>query len=152
VTLPEGTFIRPDENGSMRVRVTESFSANLGEHVSLGPVFVFQRSREGESNTDQTWVSAGARPIVHFTRHVNLALEGGIDWVKDEAQSSEGTLAKLTLCPQISLGNRWNSRPVIRAFVTGAFWTDDFVGRIGGADYASNHEGLNAGAQMEAWW
>ena len=152
VTLAEGTFIRPDENGDTRLRVTESFTANLGEHFSLGPVAVFQLSRDGSSEHDQFWVSAGARPIVHFTRHVSLAFEGGLDWVKDEAAATEGMLAKVTVAPQISISNRWASRPVVRAFVTGAFWTDDFLGQVGGADYATKTEGLNAGAQMEAWW
>jgi maltoporin len=152
VSLPEGTFIRPDPKGATRLRLTESFTANVGEHVSLGPVAVFQMSREGAPNTSQLWVSAGARPIVHFTRNVSLAFEGGVDWVKDEALASEGTLAKVTVCPQVSIGDRWSSRPVIRAFATGAVWTDDFVGRVAGQDYATSQEGLTAGMQMEAWW
>lgn len=61
-------------------------------------------------------------------------------------------LAKVTVAPQISIDNRWSSRPVVRAFVTGAFWTDDFIGQVGGVDYAAENEGLNAGVQMEAWW
>ena len=150
--LPQGTFIRADANGATRLRVTESFSANLGEHVSLGPVVVFQLSRDGSPRTDQLWVSVGARPIVHFTRHVNLAVEGGVDWTKDTATGSAGTLAKVTVCPQVSINNRWNSRPVVRAFVTSAFWSDAFVGKVGGQDYAASHEGVTAGMQMEAWW
>jgi len=152
VSMPQGTFIRPDENGDTRLRVTESFTANLGEYVSLGPVFVFQLSRQGGASTDQKWVSAGARPIVHFTRHVSLAVDGGVDWVKDSAAATEGTLAKITVCPQVSISNRWNSRPVVRAFVTQAFWSHDFVGRVGGVDYSSSNDGLSAGMQMEAWW
>ena len=152
VTLPQGTFIHPESNASSRLRLTENFSANVGEYFSVGPAVVFQLSRDGSSKNDQLWVSAGARPIVHFTRHVSLAFEGGVDWVKDKAARTEGTLVKVTACPQISIGNRWASRPVIRAFVTGAFWSDDFVGRVGGADYATSREGLNAGMQMEAWW
>ena len=101
---------------------------------------------------DQTWVSGGVRPIFHFTRNVNLALEGGVDWVKDDALASEGVLGKITVAPQISIDDRWSSRPVIRAFVTQAFWSDDFVGRVGGADYATSTHGLSAGMQMEAWW
>ena len=113
---------------------------------------VFQQSHAESSNADQTWVSGGVRPIFHFTRQVNLAIEGGIDWVKDEALASDGFLGKITLAPQISIDDRWNSRPVIRAFVTQAFWSDDFVGRVGGADYATSKRGLSAGMQMEAWW
>ena len=152
VNLPQGTFIRPDENGFIRLRFTESFTANMSEHFSLGPLVVYELSREGSPNTDHMWLSAGARPIVHFTRHVSLAVEGGIDWVKDEISDSEGTLGKITVAPQVSIGNRWNSRPVIRGFVTGAFWSDDFVGRVGGTDYATSDEGLTAGMQVETWW
>ena len=152
MTLPQGTFIRPEDNGDTRLRVTESFTANIGEYFSVGPVGVFQWTHDGVTDADQMWVSGGARPIVHFTRHVNLALEGGVDWVKDDAAGTKGTLFKVTAAPQISINNRWASRPVIRAFVTGAFWSDDFVGKVGGPDYATDHEGLNAGMQMEAWW
>jgi len=151
-TLPAGTFIRADANSATRLRLTESFSANLGEHVSLGPVVVFQLSRDGSPRTDQLWVSAGARPIVHFTRHVSLAVEGGVDWTKNTATGDAGTLAKVTVCPQVSINNRWNSRPVVRAFVTSAFWSDAFVGQVGGPDYATSHEGVTAGMQTEAWW
>ena len=149
-TLPEGTFIRPNDDGDYRLRVTESFTANVGKHFSVGPVAVFQQSHQDSS--DATWLSAGVRPIVHFTRQVNLALDGGFDWVKDEALGSEGFLGKITVAPQISIDDRWNSRPVIRAFVTQAFWSDDFVGSVGGADYATSKHGLSAGMQMEAWW
>jgi maltoporin len=152
VTLPQGTFIRPDENEFTRLRVTESFTANMGEYFSLGPLVVFQMDREGSSSTDKLWVSAGARPIVHFTRNLSLAVEGGMDWVKDKAAGTEGTLGKITVAPQVSIGNRWNSRPVIRLFVTGAAWTDDFVGRVGGVDDATDDEGLTAGMQGETWW
>jgi maltoporin len=151
-TLPEGTFIHPDEDVDYRFRVTESFSANVGRYFSIGPVLVFQQSHDDSLDMDQTWLSAGVRPIFHFTRHVNLALEGGVDWVNEEELASAGLLGKLTIAPQISIADRWNSRPVIRGFVTGAFWSDDFVGRVGGADYATSKHGVSAGMQMEAWW
>lgn len=151
-TLPEGTFLRADENGDWRLRVTESFSANIGKYFSLGPVLVFQQSQLDSPNSSQTWVSAGVRPIVHFSRFVNVALEGGVDWVKDEATDSEGFLGKITVAPQISIAGRWDSRPVIRLFVTQAFWSDEFEGRVGGPNYATDQYGLSAGMQMEAWW
>jgi hypothetical protein len=53
---------------------------------------------------------------------------------------------------QISIDDRWNSRPVIRAFVPQAFWSDDFVGSVGGADYATSKHGLSAGMHIEASW
>jgi maltoporin len=52
----------------------------------------------------------------------------------------------------VSLGNRFMSRPVIRAFVTYAHWGNQFIGQIGGNDYAQETQGLTYGVQMEAWW
>jgi maltoporin len=150
--LPEGTFLRAEDTADWRLRVTESFSANIGKYFSLGPVFVFQRTHEDSPESNQTWLSGGVRPIVHFTRYLNVALEGGVDWVKDEALGSEGVVGKITVAPQVSIDGNWNSRPVIRVFVTQAFWSDDFVGRVGGPDYATSKRGLSAGMQMEAWW
>ncbi|HEX6245349.1 MAG TPA: carbohydrate porin, partial [Polyangiales bacterium] len=72
--------------------------------------------------------------------------------VKDEALATQGFLGKITAAPQVSIDNRWNSRPVIRLFVTQAWWSDDFEGRVGGTDYATRKKGLSAGMQMEAWW
>lgn len=66
-------------------------------------------------------------PIIHFTRHVSLAVEGGYDWVQDDRAATEGSLVKVTVAPQVSINNRWSSRPVIRAFATWATWTEDFV-------------------------
>jgi maltoporin len=152
VTLPEGTFVRTDPKGAWRVRITESFSANIGQYFSLGPVLVFQLTQEDSPKTKQAWISGGVRPIVHFTRYLNIAVEGGVDWVKDEALGTNGVLGKITAAPQVSIDNRWNSRPVIRAFVTGAFWSDDFKGSVGGTNYATVKQGLSAGMQMEAWW
>jgi len=53
---------------------------------------------------------------------------------------------------QVSLGGRFMSRPVIRAFVTYASWSDDFVGLVGGTDFANDSNGLTAGMHMEVWW
>lgn len=152
VVLDTGTFIRPDDDGATRLRVTESFGANVGEHFSVGPVFVFQHTTTGVPGEAQTWVSTGVRPIYHLTRNVSIAAEGGVDWVSDEASGDDGSLGKLTLAPQVSMGNRWGSRPAIRAFVTGALWTDSFRGRVGGSDFAARTDAFTAGMQMEAWW
>lgn len=150
--LASGVFIRPDDNGATRLRITESFGANVGEHFSLGPVLVFQHTTTGRPNQAQTWFSAGVRPVYHLTHHISIAAEGGVDWVHDEAAGQSGTLGKITLSPQISVSNRWASRPVIRAFLTSAFWGESFRGKIGGADFANQTQALNAGMQMEAWW
>jgi len=153
IDLPSGTFIRSVEKASWRLRVTEHFIASLGEHFSLGPALVFQVTDQADGTGRQYWYSAGVRPIVHFNRYFSLAAEGGVDWVRDTGPAdTSGTLGKVTLAPQVSVGNRFDSRPVIRAFGTYAFWSDDFRGKVGGADYALDRHGFNGGAQMEVWW
>ncbi|HKO49575.1 MAG TPA: carbohydrate porin, partial [Polyangiaceae bacterium] len=152
VDLPEGNFIRSVQKGSWRLRVTEHFIASLGEHFSLSPVVVFQATDQGDGTGRQYWYSAGVRPTAHFNRYFSLAADGGVDYVRDTGAKTSAALGKLTLAPQVAVGNRFDSRPVIRAFATAAWWGEDFRGRVGGADYANSLFGFNAGMQMEAWW
>jgi maltoporin len=44
------------------------------------------------------------------------------------------------------------SRPVIRAFITYAGWSQDFQGLVGGNDYRGATSGWTYGVQMESWW
>jgi maltoporin len=148
----DGVFIRPDDPGSWRFRATEHFTANISEHFSIGPALVYQLTDYDEEGGRVHWASAGVRPIVHFNNYVSLAGEFGCDWVKNESANTSAPLYKLTLSPQVSLGDRFMSRPVIRAFVTYAHWGEDFVGQVGGNDYQNEQQGLTYGVQMEAWW
>ena len=150
-TLTNGVFIVPDQSDSWRFRITENFTANLNEHFSIGPAFVYQLTDDGSGNQQQ-WLSSGVRPILHFNKYFSLAFEGGVDWVRDDLADSSGNLYKLTLAPQVSLGNLFMSRPVLRAFATYAHWSDDFVGQVGGNDYLNQNDGWTYGVQMEVWW
>jgi len=152
VDLPEGNFIRSVQKGSWRLRVTEHFIASLGEHFSLSPVVVFQATDQADGTGRQYWYSAGVRPTAHFNRYFSLAADGGVDYVRDTGANTGAALGKLTLAPQVAVGNRFDSRPVIRAFATAAWWGEDFRGRVGGLDYANSVFGFNTGLQMEAWW
>jgi maltoporin len=151
-TLTNGLFIRPDANNSWRFRVTEHFTANLDEHFSIGPALVYQITDYADGNGLVQWMSAGVRPIIHLNKYFNLAFEGGVDWVKNPGAGTSDYLCKFTFAPQVSLGDRFFSRPVLRTFVTYAHWGDDFRGQVGGNDYATEKEGLTFGVQMEAWW
>lgn len=151
-TQTNGVFIRPDAPGSWRFRVTENFTANLDEHFSIGPALVYQLTDYGDAGGRVHWASAGVRPILHFNQYLSLAFEGGVDWVKDEGAGTTGNLYKLTLAPQVSLGGRFMSRPVIRGFITYAHWGNEFVGQVGGNDYLTEQDGLTYGVQMEVWW
>jgi maltoporin len=151
-TTPAGLFIRPDAIGSWRFRATEHFTANIDEHFSIGPALVYQLTDYDDGNGQVQWASAGVRPIIHFNKYFSLAFEGGVDWVKNPGAGTSDYLYKLTFAPQVSLGDRFFSRPVLRTFVTYARWGDDFRGQVGGNDYANAKQGLTFGVQMEAWW
>lgn len=150
--LTNGVFIRPDERDSWRFRATEHFTANVNDHFSIGPALLYQFTDYADGGDRAHWASAGLRPIWHFNRYLSLAGEAGVDWVKDESARTSDYLCKLTLAPQVSLGGRFMSRPVIRAFITYAHWGDEFVGQVGGNDYLGEDAGLTYGIQMEAWW
>lgn len=149
---PTGVFIRPDAPDSWRLRATEHFTANLSEAFSIGPALVYLLSDYADQGGLVHWASGGLRPIWHFNKYLSLAVETGVDWVKDEGAGTEDCLYKVTLAPQVSLGRRFMSRPVIRGFVTYAHWGDDFSGKVGGLDYLNENEGLTYGVQVEAWW
>ena len=152
--LTNGVFIRPDDEDSWRFRATEHFTANVSDSFSIGPALVYQLTdyAGGGGGEKVHWASAGVRPIWHFNKNLSLAGEVGVDWVKDEGANTSDQLFKLTLAPQISLGNRFMSRPVIRGFITYAQWGDDFVGQVGGNDYVGENSGFTYGVQMEVWW
>lgn len=147
-----GVFIQPDADNSWRFRVTEHFVARLDEHFSLGPALVYQLTDAGDNGGMVHWASAGLRPILSFSKYFSLAFEAGVDWVKDTDQATSDYLYKITLAPQVSLGDTFFSRPVIRGFVTYAHWGDQFRGEVGGNDYFNENQGLTYGIQMEAWW
>jgi maltoporin len=150
--LGEETFIRHDPDDAWRVRVTEHLVASVGDSFAVGPVLVYELTDYKEEGGKVHWASAGVRPVWFLGSHFSLAAEAGVDWVKDEAAGTEGALYKATLAPQISLGSEFFSRPALRAYVTYARWDDDFVGKVGGLDYADANDGVVYGIQMETWW
>lgn len=151
-TFDGASYIRPDDTDAWRFRITENFTANLSDSFSIGPAFVYEVTDFGESQSKRYWASAGVRPILHFNEYLSFAFEGGVDWVKDDEAGTDGHLAKVTFAPQVSLGDRFMSRPVLRTFVTYSWWSTDFIGQVGGIDYADEDDGLTAGVQMEVWW
>ena len=152
MVLDGETYNRPDRPDSWRFRVTEHFVANLNDAFSIGPAVVYELTDYDDESGKVHWASAGVRPVWYLTRHLSLATEAGIDWVKDEGEGTSDSLVKFTLAPQVAVGRGFASRPAIRLYVTYAHWGDDFVGKIGGLDYANENEGLVYGVQMETWW
>jgi len=151
-TTTNGTYIIPDEPGSWRFRATESFIAQPWENFSISPALVYQYTDYNNFQGNRQWISAGVRPIYHFNHYFSLAFEPGMDHVDDSGIHQSGTLWKFSLAPQVSLGNQFLSRPVIRAYVTYATWTKSFQGNVGGNDFANETSGWTWGMQMETWW
>jgi maltoporin len=151
-TFDSKPYIRPDPNNSWRFRASEHLVIQPIEHLSIGPALVYQYTEYGNGFGHQSWFSAGLRPIVEFNKYFSLAFEGGVDYVADSTSGRSGNLFKLTLAPQVSLGNQFFSRPVLRVFITYAQWSDAFVGQVGGQDYQNLHNGFTYGVQMETWW
>lgn len=115
-----------------------------------------QDDRGTPVNSDIKWTSTGIRPVFYFSKHMNLALEAGVDYVDDEVNNRAGSLTKLTAALQMSAKRGFKSRPVMRFFVTLAEWGDDFKGLVGhipgNAPYVNDTSGWTIGAQVETWW
>lgn len=151
-TDSSGNYIRPDPDDSWRFRATDQFVFKPIEEFAIGSALVYQFTDYGDHNSSQHWVSGGVRPIWFINQYFNIALEAGVDWTSDSITGESGTLGKITLAPEVALGNEFYTRPVIRAFVTYAQWGSGLEGSVGGIDYADETSGFSWGLQMESWW
>ena len=147
-----GTYIRADPSDSWRFRVTDQIVVKATDDISIGGALIYQYTDFAENLPDQQWISGGVRPIWHLTENFSIALEGGVDWASNTIGGEGGTLGKLTLAPQVSLGDEFFSRPSLRAFLTYAKWSEGLEGQVGGLDYADSTSGWTWGLQMESWW
>ena len=115
-----------------------------------------QEDRGLASNSKLNWASTGVRPIFYFSKHINLAIEAGVDYVDDKINNRKGSLTKLTTALQLSADRGFYSRPVLRLFVTLADWSESLKGQIGdtpgNAPYGTVTNGWSVGAQAEVWW
>lgn len=142
----------PFINSTARLVVTEHLLLQPNERFAIMPIFVYQRTKDGNPQHDwNQWVSFGARPEVFFTKHISLAFEAGFDHTHSPGQY-DGWLRKYTIAPQIGAGRKFFSRPVLRAFLTYANWSDGFRGFVGGTPYQNRTSGLTYGVQAEHWW
>jgi maltoporin len=96
-------------------------------------------------------VSFGARPEVFFNKYLSLAFEAGFDHTHNLGQY-DGWLRKFTIAPQIGAGRKFFSRPVLRAFLTYANWSDGLRSFVGGVPYSNRTHGLTYGVQAETWF
>jgi maltoporin len=142
----------PNLDDASRFRVTDQLTIQPSPHFAMQAIGIYEDTKYGGAKSREKWASVGARPVYYFNDRFSVALEGGVDWAKSEPLGTDGHLWKITLAPQISRGNKFFSRPVLRAFLTYAQWSEDFKGRVGGTAYENATEGWSYGLQAEAWW
>ena len=138
---------------SARFLATEQVLFQASDRIAFMPIFVYQRIKDGnpQHGWDQ-WLSFGARPEVFFTKYLSLAFEAGFDHTHSVSGQYDGWLRKFTIAPQIGAGRKFESRPVLRVFLTYASWSDGLRGFVGGPPYLNRTNGLTFGVQGETWW
>ena len=143
----------PYLNGSRRFLVFEQVVVQPNKRFAIMPIALYQRHKDGIPlhGTDQ-WLSFGARPVIFFTDHVSLAVEGGFDRVWSGQHLYDGWLRKFTIAPQIGAGREFFSRPVLRLFLSYGNWSEGLMGFVGGIPYQNKTNGLTYGVQAETWW
>jgi maltoporin len=140
-------------NSSAQLLATEQVLIQTNDRFAIMPIFVYQRTKDGNPlhGWDQ-WVSFGARPEIFFTKHVALAFEGGFDHTHSRSGGYDGWLRKFTISPELKSGDKFFSRPALRAFLTYGDWSDGLRGFVGGVPFANKTNGFTYGLQAEHWW
>jgi maltoporin len=142
----------PFLGSSRRLLIAQQLLFQPNDRLAIMPIFVYQRVKDGNPLHEWSdWVSFGARPQVFFGEYLSLAFEAGLDYTHSHGQYA-GWLRKFTIAPQIGAGRKFFSRPVLRAFLTYANWSDELRGLLGGAPYRNRTSGLTYGVQAETWW
>jgi len=155
-TIPDPTqFI----NKTRQLLVVEQLLFQPNDKFAIMPIALYQRSKDGNPEHDwNQWVSFGARPEYFFTKYLSVAFEAGFDHTEGHIITQNGTpyvdgwLRKFTVAPQLGAGPKFFSRPVLRAFLTYASWSNGFKGLVGGIPFQDRTDGLTYGVQAEAWF
>jgi maltoporin len=142
----------PDTARSKQFLVTEQIVLQPNDKFAIMPILFFQRMKNPNTNNHMMqWVSFGVRPEVFLTRHLSLTGDCGFDHTNLPG-SYEGWLRKCTFAPQIRADRQFFGRPVLRAFVTYANWSNGFRGLVGEIPFENRTNGLTYGVQVEHWW
>jgi len=159
-TIPNPT---PFIDRSRQLLVAEQVLFQPNDRFAIMPIAIYQRTKDGNPQHGwNQWVSFGARPELFFTKHLSLAFEAGFDHTHcalgcmdlsgNPSPLYDGWLRKFTIAPQIGVGRKFFSRPVLRAFLTYANWSDGLRGFVGGVPFEHGTSGLTYGVQAETWY
>ncbi|WP_428262763.1 carbohydrate porin [Haliangium sp.] len=145
--------------GANMIRFTEQFLFSPSDQIALFGAFVFQKEDGADyDNRDLTWYAFGLRPMYFFNENVRALAELSVDRTENGETDLEGNVFKGTLAGELSTDFGFWNRPVLRAFVSVAHWSDSFRGQVGGAgdgaptDCSTKTTCFNAGVQAEYWW
>ncbi|MDL1913960.1 MAG: carbohydrate porin [Bergeyella sp.] len=143
------------------------FQYEQKKNYTLHAILTYVNKSYGIGNVDENKQSTdnrktlnilnlGGRYIKYISKHFNIAVEAGNEYVKDSRRGVEGSMQKISLVPQISWDYGYYSRPVLRFFVTYAHWSDSFKGMTGidnnNLYFKDKTNGLTYGVQIEYWW
>ncbi|TWU31101.1 Maltoporin precursor [Novipirellula artificiosorum] len=142
-----------DFNLDSQLLFTNTVTVHLCDWFTMQAIGIYRRTTAPDQTDPKTeWVSGGLRPIVHLTQHAAVAVEYGVDFVESGPLQVEGTVQKLTFSPMLRADTNFFSRPELRAFVSFAWWGDEFRGLVGGPTYIDETNGASFGVQGEHWW
>ena len=144
-------------DGNKFYRVMDHGVVGLGENVEMQYLASYSKlSFKTDGKKDQSWISAGVRPVYFWNDTMSSAVELGYDQVENAFESNgewkDSKVGKITIAQQWSAGRGYWARPQIRVFGTYAKWNDDSKGRVGGSAFSNQTNGFTFGVQMEAWW
>lgn len=157
--LPGGTSVKD----SWRLRLVEAFVLQPSPQISMMATAVYQLTDYGvDGDSREHWFSAGIRPIYHFTDHLTLAAELGVDVVNagDALDTDPGPanslpssyLTHFTIAPSIQADRTFFGRPVLRIYGTLSTWGEDYEGVVARLAYGDDRFGFAFGIQAENWW
>ncbi|WP_277755416.1 maltoporin [Rosenbergiella nectarea] len=154
-------------NRGKMLRLIQHGNVELNDRWGLTYVAMYQDIQRDNQNGAR-WLTAGVRPMYHWTPTMSTLVELGYDQVKSQKTQQTNSQYKITLAQQWQAGPGNFARPALRLYMTYADWkekwgyaeSNDF-GLSKGMAYSDtsslklsrgNRDELSVGAQMEIWW
>ena len=97
-----------------RVRLVDEVTVQTSAKFAMQAAAIYESWQLGPTLSRVQWMSLGARPTYFFDDHYSIAFELG----GSRVTSTEKTMFRTTIAPQISPKSEFFSRPVLRAFLT----------------------------------
>ena len=125
---------------------TFDINANWAFHLSVNHERLIVHD-----NVKEQWMGLGIRPIYRVTQNFHLVTEAGSSIVQNGGAKK---LTRLTFAPQLSINENIWGRPVLRAFYTHSFWSENNKINIAqnAPAYAKKTAGGSYGVQMESFF